>query len=212
MDIGGNRMEKVDLTNVKLLASEICKMYFNGEKDCEQKAEEAILEATNYLSDDPVKHFATMAILQLKYYDKRKDLFETFLINDNVSIFSLDMIARFSEFPYMYSLSPLSYDMCEQLSNDPRRCIDNFGFLSFWHDIHMYTLTFRHKGVPIDDEFAYLLYFLLRNITAQYVVSNDITRTEKLEKIISEYVKQTIKELREIDEEKKKNKKEEGKK
>ena len=212
MDIGGNRMEKVDLTNIKLLASEICKTYFNGEKDCEQKAEEAILEATNYENSDPVKHFATMAMLQLRYYDKRKDLFETFLIDDNVSIFSLDIISRFSEFPYKYSLSPLSYDMCEQLSEDPRRCIDDLGYLLFFHDIHMYTLTFRHKGVPIDDEFAYLLYSLLRNITAQYIVSNDISRTEKLEKIINEYVKQTIKELKEIDEEKKKNKKEEGKK
>jgi len=205
-------MEKIDLTNVKILASEICATFFSGEKDCEKRAEEAILEATNYVSDDPVKYFVTMTVLPLRYYGKRKDLFETFLINDNASIFSLDIISRLSEFPYEHFLSPLLYDMCQQLSKDPRRCIDNLGYLLFWHDIHMYTLTYRHKGVPIDDEFAYLLYSLLRNITAQYVISGDIKIAEKLEEVIGEYIKKTVQELKEIEKDRQKNKKEEEKK
>jgi len=207
MDIEAGRMEKIDLTNIKLLANDICVTYFSQEPDCEKKAEEAILEATNYVNEDPVKYFTTMAILPLRYYSKSKDVFETFLLNDNASIFSLDIIARFSEFPYENSLNQVTYQLCQELSKDPRRCIDNLGYLSFWHDIHMNTLTFRHKGAPIDDEFIYLLYFLMRNVMTQYIALNDIRITEKLKEIIDAYMKKVVEELKKIDQEKKKNKK-----
>ena len=198
MDIGDSRMEKVDLTNVKRLASEICKTYFFEQQDCEKRAEEAILEASNYESDDPIKYFATMATLTLRFYGKTRNLLGTFELNDNASMFSLDIISRFSEFPYEHSLTPISYDMCQQLNKDPRRCIDSLGFLSFWHDIHIHTLSYRHRGIPMDDEFTYLLYFLLRNISMQYIASGDIKVVQDAEKIIDMYVKKLIEELKEM--------------
>ena len=198
MDIGDNRMEKIDLTNLKSLASEICKTYFFEQQDCEKRAEEAILEASNYDSDDPIKYFSTIATLTLRFYGKNKNLIGTFELNDNASIFSLDIISRFSEFPYEHFLTPISYDMCYQLNKDPRRCIDSLGFLSFWHDIHMHTLSYRHRGIPMDDEFTYLLYFLLRNIMMQYIASGDIKVVENAEKVINAYIKKITEELKEM--------------
>jgi len=197
-------MEKIDLSNVKALTTEICKTYFFEDPNCQQKAEEAVLEASNYENDDPVKHFTTMAILSLRYYGKTKNLIQTFILNDNASMFSLDIISRFSEFPYEHSLNPVSYDLCQLLSKDPRRCIDDLGYLSFWHNIHLYTLTYRHRGAPIDDEFVYILYSLLRNITVQYIASGDIKVAEKLGEIASEYVKKVIQEFKDMEKEKKK--------
>jgi len=199
MDIGNSGMEKIDLSNIKALATEICTKYFFEEQDCQQKAEEAILEASNYVNDDPVKHFATMAVLSLRYYGKTKNLAQTFILNDNASMFSLDIISRFSEFPYEYSLTPVSYDLCQQLSKDPRRCIDDLGYLSFWHDIHMYTLTYRHKGAPVDDEFIYLLYSLLRNIMIQYIATGDIKTAEKAQEVINTYLKKMIQEFKDME-------------
>ena len=204
MDIGDNGMEKIDLSNIKALATEICTKSFFEEQDCQQKAEEAILEASNYVNDDPVKHFATMAVLFLRYYGKTKDLYQTFILNDNASIFSLDIISRLSEFPYEDVLTPVSYYLCQQLNKDPRRCIDSLGYLSFWHYIHMYTLTYRHKGAPIDDEFTYLLYSLLRNITMQYIVTGDIKTAEKAQEIVTEYLKKTIQEFKDMKKDEKK--------
>jgi len=199
MDIGDKEMEKIDLSNVKALATEICTKYFFEQQDCQQKAEEAILEASNYENDDPVKHFATMAILSLRYYGKTKNLYQTFILNDNASMFSLDIISRFSEFPYEHSLTPVSYDLCQQLSKDPRRCIDDLGYLSFWHDIHMYTLTYRHRGAPVDDEFTYLLYSLLRNVMVQYIASGDIKMIESAQEVITAYLKKVVQEFKDME-------------
>jgi len=204
MDIRGGEMEKIDLTNIKSLATEICSKYFFQEQNCEQRAEEAILEASNYENDDPVKYFTTMAILTLKFYGKKKNVFYTFLLNDNASMFSLDVITRFTEFPFEGYLNQVIYHMCNNLSKDPRRCIDSLGYLSFWHDIHMNTLTYRHRGAPIDDEFVYILYFLLRNITFQTIFSGDIKIPEKAEEVVNAYIKEVLKELKEINKDDKK--------
>jgi hypothetical protein len=208
MDIGDSRMEKVDLAYIKALAHDICSMYFSEQKDCEERAEEAILEATNYVSDDPIKYFVTMMIVPLRYYGKTKNLFNTLLLKDEASMFGLEMISRLSEFPYEHSLTDLSYTLCENLSNDPRRCINSMGYLTLWHDIHMHTLTSRYGSAPLDDEFIQALYLLIRNMTAQYIITNDISRVEKSEEMISGYIKKVVQELKEIDEEKKKDKRE----
>jgi len=201
-------MEKVDLAYVKALAKDICSLYFPEQNDCEQRAEEAILEATNYVSDDPIKYFVTMTIIPLRYYGKTKDLFQTLLLKDKASIFGLEMIERLSEFPYEHSLTDLSYTLCENLSVDPRRCINSLGYLTLWHDIHMHTLTSRYASAPLDDEFIQALHLLIRNITAQYIITNDISRVEKLTEIITNYMKKVAQELKEIDKEQKKNKEE----
>ncbi len=206
MDIGDTKMEKVDLTYIKILAKDICSIYFSEQKDCEQKAEEAILEATNYVSDDPIKYFVTMAIIPLRYYGKTKDLFQTLFIKDKASMFSLEMIERLSEPPYEHSLTDLSFTLCENLSKDPRRCINSLGYLTLWHDIHMHTLTSRYTSAPLDDEFIQALHLLIRNMTAQYIITKDISQVEKLEEVISGYVKKVAQEIKEIDKEEKKNK------
>ena len=206
MDIESDKMEEINLEGVKALANNICSTYFFHQKDCEKRAEEAILEASNYVNDDPVKHFATIATITLRYYGKTKDLFQTFSLNDNALIFSLDTIARLREFPYRYSLTPLSYELCQKLSKDPKRCIDSLGYLTFWHDIHMHTLSFRYDGAPIDDEFIHILNLLMRNIVTQYLVTEDITIAEKSAEVVSEFIKKVMQEIKETDEEKKKNK------
>jgi len=206
MDIESDKMEEINLEGVKALANNICSMYFFHQKDCEKRAEEAILEASNYINDDPIKHLATMAIITLRYYGKTKDLFQTFSLNDNALIFSLDMIAKLREFPYKYSLTPLSYELCRNLSKDPGRCINTLGYLTFWHDIHMHTISFKYNGAPIDDEFIHLLNLLVRNIVAQYLVTEDVTIAEKSAEVVSEFIKKIIQEIKETDKEKKKNK------
>jgi hypothetical protein len=199
-------MEKVDLTYVKALAKDICSIYFPEQESCEQRAEESILEATNYVSDDPIKYFVTMAIIPLRYYGKTKDLFQTLLLKDKASMFSLEMIAKLSEPPYEHSLTDLSYTLCQNLSVDPRRCINSLGYLTLWHDVHMHTLTSRYAGAPLDDEFIHTLHLLIRNMTAQYIITNDISRVEKSEEVINSYIKKVAQELKEIDKEQKKNK------
>jgi len=208
MDIGDSIMEKVDLMYIKALAHDICDTHFSEQKDCEQRAEEAILEATNYVSDDPVKYFVTMTIIPLRYYGKTKDLFQTLSLKDKASMFGLEMISRLSEFPYEHSLTDLSYTLCENLSKDPRRCINSLGYLTLWHDIHMHTLTSRYGSAPLDDEFIQALHILIRNMTAQYIITNKISQVEKLEEMINGYVKKVAQELKEIDKEKKKSKEE----
>ena len=201
-------MEKVDLTYIKALAKDICSIYFPEQEGCEQRAEEAVLEATNYVSDDPIKYFVTMAIIPLRYYGKTKDLFQTLLLKDKASMFSLEMIAKLSEPPYEHSLTDLSYTLCQNLSVDPRRCINSLGYLTLWHDVHMHTLTSRYAGAPLDDEFIHTLHLLIRNMTAQYIVTNDISRVEKSEEIINSYIKKVAQELKEIDKEQKKSNRE----
>jgi hypothetical protein len=204
MDIGDTRMEKIDLAYVKALAHDICSMYFSEQKDCEQRAEEAILEATNYVSDDPIKYFVTMTIIPLRYYGKTKDLFQTLSLKDKASMFGLEMIERLSESPYEHSLTDLSYTLCENLSKDPRRCINSLGYLTLWHDIHMFTLTLRYGSAPLDDEFIQTLHLLIRNVTAQYIITKDISQVKKLEEMVNAYMKKVAQELKEIDEEEKK--------
>jgi len=72
----------------------------------------------------------------------------------------------------------------------------------------MHTLKSRYGSAPLDDEFIQALHLLIRNITAQYIITNDILRVEKLEEMINGYMKKVAQELKEIDKEKKKNKEE----
>ena len=195
MDIGDGEMENVSLQEVKKIAKDICDKYFFNVPNCEEKAEETILEVSNMHDYDFVKFFTAFATMPILFYNNNKNLLLTYMYIDNALNWSLDLTKGLAETPNATIITPLIQELCQKYTNNPKRCIDSVDYLGFSHANNMTTLTYKYRSVPLSDDFVFLLHQLMENIMAQYVISRDKNQARNLVKTVKEYLNRMLKEI-----------------
>ena len=195
MDIGGDKMEKIDLQEIKKMAKDICDKYFFNVPQCEEEAEEAILDVSNMHDYDYIKFFTAFAVMPILFYNNNKNLLQTYMFIDNALNWSFDITKKITERPQATIVTPLMKELCQKYTSDPKRCIDSFDYLAFNHTNNINTLTYKYRSVPLADDFVFLLHQLMDNIMAQYLVSRNKDQARNLIKTVKDYLNEMLKEL-----------------
>jgi len=196
MDIGDNKMEKIDLEGVKKIANGICQKYFFNRENCEEKVESAILDITNMEDYTEEQLFTLFTIAPIILFKKQDNIITTYSYIANALQQSIDIVKDIAKVKYISSVPPHIEYMCQNYTRDKEECIDDVDRMLFMHMMNMYALSYIRKKTPLDDEFVYLLSHLLENITLQHTVSGNPEQGEKLIETAKEYLDMLLKEIK----------------
>jgi len=196
MDIGDNKMEKIDLEDVKKIAKGICDKYFFKEENCTEKVESALLEISNMHDYSEEQFFTLFSVAPILFLKKQDNIITTYAYIANALQQSIDLVKDLAKVKYIASIPPYIEDMCENYTKNKEACMDDVDRIMFMHMMNMYALSYMRKKTPLDSEFVYLLSHLMENISLQYIASGNPEQGEKLIETAKEYLDLLLKEIK----------------
>jgi hypothetical protein len=196
MDIGDNKMEKIDLKDIKTIAQEICQKYFFKKENCTEKVESTLLEISNMNDYDEEQFFTLFSVAPILFLNKQGNVIATYAYIASALQQSINLTKGLTHTKYLDFIPPHLEEMCQNYTKNKERCIDEVDRMLFLHMMTMNALTYLRKSAPLDSEFVYLLFHLMENISVQYVASGSQEHAEKLIETAKMYLDLLSKEIK----------------